>query len=119
MPLVLAGPISDHTYFSERIEPQLGDSVRYLGHLVADDLVAAVGMSAVALVAPQWDEPYGLVVAEALVCGTPVVAYSRGGIPESSRRIAVGWSQPTTWLRCPSRSVRRNSWLGRTLGREL
>ncbi len=82
MPLVLAGPVSDHAYFRERIEPELDGTIRYLGHLVTDDLVSAVGMSAVALVTPQWDEPYGLVVAEALACGTPVVAYGRGGIPE-------------------------------------
>lgn len=82
MPLVLAGPISDHAYFSEWIEPELGNSVDYLGHLVTDDLVTAVGNSAVALVTPQWDEPYGLVVAESLACGTPVAAYGRGGIPE-------------------------------------
>lgn len=82
MPLVIAGPISDLTYFKEQIEPELGSTVAYLGHLLTDDLVAAVGASAVALVTPQWDEPYGLVVAEALACGTPVVAYGRGGIPE-------------------------------------
>ena len=41
-----------------------------------------VGRAEVALVTPRWDEPYGLVVAEALACGTPVAAFARGGIPE-------------------------------------
>jgi glycosyltransferase involved in cell wall biosynthesis len=47
-----------------------------------DQLSAAVGRAAVAVVSPEWDEPYGLVVAEALACGTPVAAFARGGIPE-------------------------------------
>ena len=41
-----------------------------------------MGAASVCLVTPRWDEPYGLVVAESLACGTPVVAFRRGGIPE-------------------------------------
>ncbi|MGG7104949.1 glycosyltransferase [Rhodococcus sp. 24CO] len=82
MPLALAGPISDTEYFSEMIEPHLGNNVQYLGHLSSSELCSAVGQSAVALVTPLWDEPYGLVIAEALACGTPVVAFEKGGIPE-------------------------------------
>ncbi|MEU5843776.1 glycosyltransferase [Rhodococcus sp. NPDC047139] len=80
--LRIAGPISDPEYFSSQVEPFLGPDVTYLGHLSQPDLAAAVGTSAAALITPQWDEPYGLVVAESLACGTPVVAFARGGIPE-------------------------------------
>ncbi|AWZ26355.1 glycosyl transferase family 1 [Rhodococcus pyridinivorans] len=80
--LRIAGPISNRGYFAEHVEPFLGPDVIYLGHLSQPDLAAAVGRSAAALITPQWDEPYGLVVAESLACGTPVVAFARGGIPE-------------------------------------
>jgi glycosyltransferase involved in cell wall biosynthesis len=80
--LRIAGPISDREYFATRIEPLLGPDVTYLGHVSQSALAEAVGCSAAALVTPQWDEPYGLVVAESLACGTPVVAFARGGIPE-------------------------------------
>ncbi|MEE2032948.1 glycosyltransferase family 4 protein [Rhodococcus chondri] len=80
--LRIAGPISDREYFATRIEPLLGPDVTYLGHLPQSALAAAVGSSAATLVTPRWDEPYGLVVAESLACGTPVVAFARGGIPE-------------------------------------
>lgn len=80
--LVLAGPVTDPDYFAELIRPELGTDVTYAGHLASADLVGLIGSSAAALVTPVWDEPFGLVVAEALACGTPVVAFRRGGIPE-------------------------------------
>ena len=78
----LAGPIVDPDYFRLQIEPRLGPAVRYLGHLDQRSLALVVGAASAALVTPRWDEPYGLVVAEALACGTPVAAFARGGIPE-------------------------------------
>lgn len=80
--LDLAGPVVDEHYFRSVIEPRLGVDVRYLGHLEHRALARVVGRAEVALVTPRWDEPYGLVVAEALACGTPVAAFARGGIPE-------------------------------------
>lgn len=82
VPMVLAGPALDPDYFRSAIEPRLGDDVTYAGHLRQDDLAELVGHSAVAVVTPAWDEPYGLVAAEAISCGTPVAAYARGALPE-------------------------------------
>lgn len=94
MPLTLVGPVIDRAYFDEAIRPRLGSDVVYGGHLAVSDLAALVGASAAALVTPVWDEPYGLVVAEALACGTPVVAFDRGGIPEVLGDPAVGTLVP-------------------------
>ena len=82
MPLVLAGPIGNAAYFREKVQPGLDERITYAGHLDQHKLARLVGGAAVALVTPLWDEPYGLVVAEALACGTPVVSFARGGIPE-------------------------------------
>ena len=80
--LRLAGPISDREYFDQEISPLLNDRIRYVGHLDQSALATVVGSSAATLVTPLWDEPYGLVVAESLACGTPVASFRRGGIPE-------------------------------------
>lgn len=80
--LRIAGPRPDPTFFRERIAPLLGDGVTYVGHLNHIELAALVGSARVAVVSPCWDEPYGLVVAEALACGTPVAGFARGALPE-------------------------------------
>ncbi|TFV91067.1 glycosyltransferase family 4 protein [Blastococcus sp. CT_GayMR16] len=80
--LDLVGPIADRRYFVDHISPRLGPQVRYLGHLDRAALAERVGAASVTLVTPRWDEPYGLVVAESLACGTPVAAFDRGAVSE-------------------------------------
>lgn len=92
LPLVFAGPRHDAAYWTREIEPRLGPGLVDLGHLSQPDLAAHVGRARVAVVTPRWEEPFGLVVAEALACGTPVAGFRRGALPEildaSSGRLA-------------------------------
>jgi glycosyltransferase involved in cell wall biosynthesis len=81
-PIVLAGPIGDRAYFADQVRPLLGAGVSYAGHLDQAALSRLVRSSKVLVATPVWDEPYGLVIAEALASGTPVAAFGRGGIPE-------------------------------------
>jgi glycosyltransferase involved in cell wall biosynthesis len=90
MPLELAGPIGDQQYFTTHIKPLLGKDVRYHGHLRHEELAILLGSASACLVTPRWDEPYGLVAAESLACGTPVCGFARGALTEIlSRRCAV------------------------------
>lgn len=82
LPLRIAGPILDQDYYRSRIEPELGTGAVHVGHLAHSELARLVGGARAFLCTPLWDEPYGLVVAEALACGVPVAAFARGAIPE-------------------------------------
>ncbi len=82
MALRLAGPIVDRDYFERAVRPHLGAGVVHVGHLAPPALADLVGRSRVAVVSPVWDEPFGLVAAEAMATGTPVAAFARGGLAD-------------------------------------
>lgn len=85
VPIVLAAKMwepDERRYFAEAVEPLLGPDATFLGQ-VAGDRKLDLLRGAVALVNPiQWPEPFGLVMVEALACGTPVLAFPHGAAPE-------------------------------------
>ncbi|CAH0143061.1 Glycogen synthase [Microbacterium sp. Bi98] len=80
--LKLAGRVGDAAYFDREVRPRLGRGIDYVGALRQPELAELVGASSVALVTPVWSEPFGLVMAEAVMTGTPVAAFDSGGTSE-------------------------------------
>jgi glycosyltransferase involved in cell wall biosynthesis len=94
--LVLAGNrvASDEgrRYFEQAIAPCLDRrTIRYVGEVDDEQKNALLGRSAALLMPIQWDEPFGLVMAEALACGTPVIGFARGSVPEIVRHGETGF----------------------------
>jgi glycosyltransferase involved in cell wall biosynthesis len=83
--IMLAGKCNEgaeQDYFARFVEPELGPRVEYVGEADAT-LKRELLAHARALVFPiQWEEPFGMVMIEAMACGTPVVALARGSVPE-------------------------------------
>jgi glycosyltransferase involved in cell wall biosynthesis len=81
--LDIAGIIQDEDYFREQVAPHLDDErVRYLGPVDASSRTAVLGGAHALLHLIDFDEPFGYSVVEALACGTPVIASTRGSMPE-------------------------------------
>ncbi len=81
--LILCGIIQDAAYFREMVMPRIDDDrVVYRGSVTAAERPMVLGGAAALLHPVHFDEPFGLSVAEAMACGTPVVAYARGAMPE-------------------------------------
>jgi glycosyltransferase involved in cell wall biosynthesis len=81
--LVIAGIIHDQQYFDELIAPRIdGDAVSYIGPVAAADRATVLGSAHALLHLIDFDEPFGYSVAEAMACGTPVIAHDRGSMRE-------------------------------------
>jgi len=85
IPLKIAAKVDDvdRPYFEEHIEPLLeADHVDFIGEIGPDDKGDFLGHAHALLFPIDWAEPFGLVMIEAMACGTPVVAYRSGSVPE-------------------------------------
>jgi glycosyltransferase involved in cell wall biosynthesis len=82
-PLIICGIVQDEPYFREHVEPYVdGTNVSYLGSVGPTERASVLG-GALALLHPiAFAEPFGLSVVEAMACGTPVIAYPLGSMPE-------------------------------------
>jgi glycosyltransferase involved in cell wall biosynthesis len=84
--LVIAGIIQDQDYFATRVEPHIdGTSVEYLGSVGPDRRAEVLGGAMALLHLISFDEPFGLSLVESMACGTPVIAFRRGSMPEIIR----------------------------------
>ena len=86
MPLKIAAKIDkvDRDYWRERIEPAVRRSrlVEYVGEIGEHEKAAFLGNASAVLFPIDWPEPFGLVMIEAMACGTPVIAFRCGSVPE-------------------------------------
>ena len=81
--LVMAGLVQDADYFAREVAPFIDDKqVEYRGVLGGADRTQALGEARALLHLIHFEEPFGLSVIEAMACGTPVIAYPRGSMPE-------------------------------------
>lgn len=80
-------------YFDEVVKPLLrnGDGVVWLGEADRERKLELLAAARCLLFPIQWEEPFGLVMTEALACGTPVVALRRGSVPEVVAHGETGW----------------------------
>jgi glycosyltransferase involved in cell wall biosynthesis len=94
MPLKIAAKVDrvDQQYFEESIKPLLNNSfVEYIGEIGEKEKDEFLGNAYALLFPIDWMEPFGLVMIEAMACGTPVIAFRRGSVPEIMKDGTTGF----------------------------
>ncbi|PIR71660.1 MAG: glycosyl transferase [Candidatus Nealsonbacteria bacterium CG10_big_fil_rev_8_21_14_0_10_37_25] len=91
--LLLAGRLDParKKYFETKIRPHLSRKIRYLGELPQEELSDFYGQAKACLYPIEWEEPFGLIMVEAMATGTPVIAYRRGSVPEIVKNGETGF----------------------------
>ncbi len=93
LPLKIGGEIQPlfRDYWEERVRPQLGRDIEYVGELDLEGKNELLTGARALLFPIEWEEPFGLVMVEAMACGVPVLAFARGAAPEVVRNGISGW----------------------------
>jgi glycosyltransferase involved in cell wall biosynthesis len=95
--LLIVGHVTTHLpwseeYFLKEIKPHIdGERIRYIERLAYHDILHMMAKAKAFLFPLQWDEPFGMVVIEAMAAGTPVLAYGRGSMPELIKNGETGY----------------------------
>jgi glycosyltransferase involved in cell wall biosynthesis len=83
--LIIAGPVQNdkgRAYFNKKIKPHLNDKITYIGAVGGEQKQELISKAYCVLFPSLWKEPFGLVLIESLACGTPVLGFKRGAVPE-------------------------------------
>ncbi|PKQ29483.1 MAG: glycosyl transferase [Actinobacteria bacterium HGW-Actinobacteria-10] len=94
LPLMIAAKVDtpDREYFEDEIRPLLDDPhIEFLGEISDQEKSGFLGNARALLFPIDWPEPFGLVMVESLACGTPVIAYNHGSVPEVMRDGLTGY----------------------------
>jgi len=91
--LVLAGRLdpSQQGYFNQKIKPHLGEKIKFIGEYGRGQKSDFFGQAKALLYPIEWEEPFGLNMAEAQACGTPVIAFNHGSVPEVVKDKKTGY----------------------------
>ena len=119
VPIDVYGDVYDAGYGREQIDPRRGrPGVAVHRGVPRAALWEAMARAAVVLYPARWDEPFGLAAAEAQACGTPVVAFRRGGLAEVILDGVTGYLVPPDDVRAAGEAVSKVAELSRTACRE-
>ena len=85
VPLLMAAKMREpweHEYFDKYVRPYLNDDIRYLGEVGHEEKLELLANARGLIFPIRWNEPFGMVMIEAMACGTPVLAFPEGAAPE-------------------------------------
>lgn len=90
-PLLIAGAPASGEYWDKQIKPHLNKNIRYVGFVAGKKLYNFYKNSLALLFPIKWEEPFGLVMIEAMATGTPVIAFNRGSVSEVIKNGKTGF----------------------------